>query len=107
MNLVSRKITDGDVISIIRKYLVSGIMVNGRYEESSVGTPQGGNLSPLLSNILLNELDQELENRGLRFVRYADDCIILVKSEFASRRVIRSITQYIEGTLGLTVNTAK
>lgn len=69
--------------------------------------PQGGNLSPLLSNILLNELDQELENRGLRFVRYADDCIILVKSEFASRRVIRSITQYIEGTLGLTVNTAK
>lgn len=107
MNLVSRKITDGDVISLIRKYLVSGIMVNGKYEESSVGTPQGGNLSPLLSNILLNELDQELEKRGLQFVRYADDCIILVKSEFAARRVMRSVTRYIEETLGLTVNTAK
>lgn len=107
MNLVSRKITDGDVISLIRKYLVSGIMVNGQYEESSVGTPQGGNLSPLLSNILLNELDQELERRGLRFVRYADDCIIFVKSEFAARRVMRSVTRYLEETLGLTVNAAK
>lgn len=107
MNLVSRKITDGDTISLIRKYLVSGIMVNGEYEESPVGTPQGGNLSPLLSNILLNELDQELEKRGLRFVRYADDCIIFVKSEFAARRVMRSVTRYIEEILGLTVNTTK
>ncbi|MBM6614973.1 group II intron reverse transcriptase/maturase [Desemzia sp. RIT804] len=107
MNLVSRKITDGDVISLIRKYLVSGIMVNGEYEKSPVGTPQGGNLSPLLSNILLNDLDQELEKRGLRFVRYADDCIIFVKSEFAARRVMRSVTRYIEETLGLTVNTTK
>lgn len=107
MNLVSRKITDGDVISLIRKYLVSGIMVNGKFEESSIGTPQGGNLSPLLSNILLDELDKELERRGLRFVRYADDCIILVKSEFAARRVMRSVTRYIEETLGLKVNTAK
>ena len=107
MNLVSRTITDGDVISLIRKYLASGIMVNGTYEESLVGTPQGGNLSPLLSNILLNELDQELETRGLRFVRYADDCIILVKSEFAARRVMRSVTRYLEETLGLTVNARK
>lgn len=107
MNLVSRKITDGDVISLIRKYLVSGIMVNGKFEESSIGTPQGGNLSPVLSNILLDELDKELERRGLRFVRYADDCIILVKSEFAARRVMRSVTNYIEETLGLKVNTAK
>ncbi|MFL2100882.1 group II intron reverse transcriptase/maturase [Desemzia sp. FAM 23989] len=107
MNLVSRKITDGDVISLIRKYLVSGIMVNGEYEESPVGPPQGGTLSPLLSNILLNELDQELEKRGLRFVRYADDCIICVKSEFAAKRVMRSVTRYIEETLGLTVNTTK
>ena len=107
MNLVSRKITDGDVISLIRKYLVSGIMVNGKFEESSIGTPQGGNLSPLLSNILLDELDKELERRGLRFVRYADDCIILVRSEFAARRVMRSVTRYIEETLGLKVNTAK
>jgi len=107
MNLVSRKITDGDVISLIRKYLISGIMVNGKFEESSIGTPQGGNLSPVLSNILLNELDKELERRSLRFVRYADDCIILVKSEFAARRVMRSVTHYIEETLGLKVNTAK
>lgn len=107
MNLVSRKITDGDVISLIRKYLISGIMVNGKFEESSIGTPQGGNLSPVLSNILLDELDKELERRGLRFVRYADDCIILVKSEFAARRVMRSVTRYIEETLGLKVNTAK
>lgn len=107
MNLVSRTIMDGDVISLIRKYLVSGIMVNGNYEESTIGTPQGGNLSPLLSNILLNELDQELERRGLRFVRYADDCIILVKSEFAARRVMRSVTRYLEETLGLTVNKVK
>ncbi|MGE7365826.1 group II intron reverse transcriptase/maturase [Desemzia incerta] len=107
MNLVSRKITDGDVISLIRKYLVSGIMVNGEYEKSPVGTPQGGDLSPLLSNILLNELDQELEKRGLRFVRYADDCIIFVKSEFAARRVMRSVTRYIEETPGLIVNTTK
>lgn len=107
MNLVSRKITDGDVISLIRKYLVSGIIVNGKFEESTIGTPQGGNLSPLLSNILLNELDQELEKRGLHFVRYADDCIILVKSEFAARRVMRSVTRYIEETLGLAVNTTK
>lgn len=107
MNLVSRKITDGDVISLIRKYLVSGMMVNGKYVESPVGTPQGGNLSPLLSNILLNELDQELEKRGLHFVRYADDCLIFVKSEFAARRVMRSVTRYIEETLGLTVNMEK
>lgn len=107
MNLVSRKVADGDVISLIRKYLASGIMINGQYEESIVGTPQGGNLSPLLSNIMLNELDQELEKRGLHFVRYADDCIILVKSEFSARRVMRSVTRYIEETLGLTVNTNK
>ncbi|WP_420796931.1 group II intron reverse transcriptase/maturase [Alkalihalobacterium alkalinitrilicum] len=73
MRIIANTIEDGDVISLIRKYLVSGVMVNGNYEETQVGTPQGGNLSPLLSNIMLNELDKELENRGLRFVRYADD----------------------------------
>ena len=107
MNLVSRKVDDGDVISLIRKYLVSGVMINGKLHETKVGTPQGGNLSPLLSNIMLNELDIELENRGLRFVRYADDCVIMVKSEFAARRVMRSITKFIEDKLGLTVNTTK
>ena len=73
MNIISRTVSDGDVISLIRKFWVSGVMIGGRREESSVGTPQGGNLSPLLSNIMLNELDKELEARGLHFVRYADD----------------------------------
>ncbi|WP_336821706.1 group II intron reverse transcriptase/maturase, partial [Halalkalibacter flavus] len=71
MRIISHTINDGDVISLIRKYLVSGVMVHGKYEDTPVGTPQGGNLSPLLSNIMLNELDKELEARGLRFVRYA------------------------------------
>lgn len=107
MNLVARQVTDGDVISLIRKYLVSGVMVTGNFEETTIGTPQGGNLSPLLSNIMLNELDQELDKRGLRFVRYADDCLIFVKSEFSARRVMRSVTRYIEKDLGLKVNANK
>ena len=78
MTIIGRTIKDGDVISIIRKYLVSGIMIDDEYEDSVVGTPQGGNLSPLLANIMLNELDKEMEKRGLNFVRYADDCIIMV-----------------------------
>lgn len=107
MNLVARTVDDGDVISLIRKFLVSGVQVDTAYKETIIGTPQGGNLSPLLSNIMLNELDKELESRGLRFVRYADDCIIMVKSEMAANRVLRSVTQFIEETLGLTVNTTK
>ncbi|MGX7200657.1 group II intron reverse transcriptase/maturase, partial [Enterococcus nangangensis] len=96
MNLIARTIQDGDVISLIRKYLVSGIQTDEGYKESEIGTPQGGNLSPLLSNIMLNELDKELERRGLRFVRYADDCIIFVKSEMSARRVLRNVTYFIE-----------
>lgn len=107
MNLVSRTIKDGDVISLIRKFLVSGVQVNGTIQETSIGTPQGGNLSPLLSNIMLNELDKELEARNLRFVRYADDCIIMVKSEMSARRVMRSVTKFIEEKLGLIVNSTK
>lgn len=107
MNLISRKVDDGDVISLIRKYLVSGVQINDEYKETIIGTPQGGNLSPLLSNIMLNELDKELEERGLRFIRYADDCIIMVKSEMAARRVMRSVTKFIEEKLGLIVNTTK
>src|SRR5699024_8992530 len=107
MNIISRTIDDGDVISLIRKFLVSGVQINDEYKETIIGTPQGGNLSPLLSNIMLNELDNELESRGLRFVRYADDCIILVKSEMAARRVMRSVTSFIEDKLGLIVNTTK
>ncbi len=107
MRIISNTIDDGDVISLIRKYLVSGVMVNGRYETTPVGTPQGGNLSPLLSNIMLNELDKELESRGLQFVRYADDALIFVKSEKAANRVMDSIVRFIEKKLGLIVNMEK
>ncbi|MBS4211320.1 group II intron reverse transcriptase/maturase [Neobacillus rhizophilus] len=107
MRIIANTIDDGDVISLIRKYLVSGVMVNGKYKETPVGTPQGGNLSPLLSNIMLNELDKELESRGLRFVRYADDSLIFVKSEQAANRVMKSIVRFIEGKLGLIVNAEK
>ncbi|MBA9029461.1 group II intron reverse transcriptase/maturase, partial [Peribacillus huizhouensis] len=107
MRIISNTIDDGDVISLIRKYLVSGVMVNGKYEETPVGTPQGGNLSPLLSNIMLNELDKELESRGLQFVRYADDALIFVQSEKAANRVMESIVRFIEKKLGLIVNVEK
>ena len=93
MTIIGRTIKDGDVISIIRKYLVSGIMIDDEYEDSVVGTPQGGNLSPLLANIMLNELDKEMEKRGLNFVRYADDCIIMVGSEMSAKRVMRNISR--------------
>ena len=82
-------------------------MVNGKYEETPIGAPQGGNLSPLLSNIMLNELDKELESRGLLFVRYADDALIFVKSEKAANRVMKTIVRFIEGKLGLKVNAEK
>ena len=107
IRLISNTIKDGDVISLIRKYLVSGVMESGVVIPTKVGTPQGGNLSPLLSNIMLNELDKELESRGLNFTRYADDCIILVKSEKAANRVMKSITKFIEKKLGLKVNVEK
>jgi len=107
MNIIHRTIDDGDVLSLIRKFLVSGVMVGRTYEETTVGTPQGGNISPLLSNIMLNELDKELESRGLQFVRYADDCNIFVKSQKAAERVMKSITDFIERKLGLKVNATK
>ena len=107
MNILHRTITDGDVLSLIRKFLVSGVMVGETYEETTVGTPQGGNLSPLLSNVMLNELDKELEARELRFVRYADDCNIFVRSEKAAERVMKSVTSFIEKKLGLKVNATK
>lgn len=107
MSYVHNIINDGDVESLIYKYLRAGIMIDGAYEESKVGTPQGGNLSPLLSNIILNELDKELEARGLHFTRYADDCVILLKSEASAKRVMYSITKWIEKKLGLKVNAEK
>ena len=107
ITIVGKTIKDGDVVSLIRKYLNAGVMINGVKKETKVGTPQGGNLSPLLSNIMLNELDKELEARGLNFVRYADDCVILAKSEKAANRVLISITKFIEKKLGLKVNAEK
>ena len=107
IGIIRRTIKDGRVVSLIRKYLVSGVMINGVVQPTKVGTPQGGNLSPLLSNIMLNELDKELEKRGLRFVRYADDCLIMVRSEKAANHVMQSVTRYIENKLGLIVNAEK
>lgn len=107
MSYVHNIVNDGDTESLIRKYLKAGIMENGKCERSDKGTPQGGNLSPLLSNILLNELDKELEKRGLHFTRYADDCVIAVRSEASAKRVMRTITTWIERKLGLKVNMTK
>lgn len=98
---------DGEIVTLIRKYLVSGTMIDNEYKEFIIGTPQGGNLSPLLSNIILNELDKELEARGLRFTSYADDCIILVGSSKAADRVMENVSKFIEKKLGLKVNMTK
>ena len=107
MTIVGRTVRDGDVISIVRKFLISGIMIDKEYEESVIGTPQGGNISPLLANIILNEVDKEMEQRNLHFVRYADDCIIMVKSEMAANRVMRSLSKFMEEKLSLKVNMNK
>lgn len=107
IRLLSNDIKDSRVISLIRRYLQSGIMINGVVMDTEKGTPQGGPLSPLLSNIMLHELDVELIKRGLCFCRYADDCNIYVKSKKAANRVMESITKFIEGKLKLKVNKAK
>lgn len=107
ISIILRTVKDGELVSLIRKFLVSGVMENGLVSPTKVGTPQGGNLSPLLSNIMLNELDKELEARGLKFTRYADDCVIVVQSEKAANRVMQSITKFIEKKLGLKVNIDK
>ena len=96
MNRVSRKVRDKGILRLIGKYLRAGVVVNGRMNQTSKGVPQGGPLSPLLSNILLDDLDKELERRGHRFATYADDLIILVKSERAGDRVMDSISRYLE-----------
>jgi RNA-directed DNA polymerase len=107
MRLVSEEVKDSRVLSLIRKYLKSGVMINGVVMDTGEGTPQGGNLSPLLANIMLNELDIELTKRGLKFCRYADDCNIYVKSRKAANRVMQSITKFIEDKLKLKVNKEK
>lgn len=107
ISLIMKDVKCGEIVSLINKFLKSGIMIDDEYKESVIGTPQGGNLSPLLSNIMLDQLDKELETRGLRFTRYADDCIILVGSSKAADRVMKNISIFIENKLGLKVNMTK
>lgn len=107
MGLLAKEITDKRILKLIRSYLTSGIMEGGVISPRTEGTPQGSPLSPLLSNIVLNELDKELTARGHRFVRYADDCSIYVMSEKSAQRVMETITEYIEGKLKLKVNRNK
>ena len=107
IEILSRTIKDGRVVSLIHKYLQSGVLNKGVFEVNEEGTPQGGPLSPLLSNIMLNELDKELERRRHHFVRYADDAMIFCKSKRAAKRVKESVTRYIENELHLKVNKEK
>ena len=107
VEVISRTIKDGRVISLIHKYMNAGVIANGLFERTEVGVPQGGPLSPLLSNVMLNELDKELERRGHRFVRFADDCMIFCKSRKSAERTLRNILPYIEKKLFLKVNREK
>jgi RNA-directed DNA polymerase len=107
MARVARVVKDQRVLTLIRKYLESGVMVNGVVMETGEGTPQGGPLSPLLANIMLDDLDKELERRGHRFVRYADDCNIYVRSRRAGERVMNSVRRFLDEELSLKVNERK
>ena len=107
MATLAKRISDKPLLKLIRKYLQAGVMINGLISSTEEGTPQGGPLSPLLSNIVLDELDKELEKRGHKFVRYADDCNIYVKTERAGLRVMASVQRFIEGKLRLKVNEKK
>ena len=107
IEVLSRTIKDGRVISLIHKYLNAGVIANGIFERTEIGMPQGGPLSPLLSNIMLNELDKKLERRGHRFVRYADDCMIFCKSKKSAERTLKNIIPFIEGKFFLKVNRKK
>ena len=107
IQILREQVNDSTTLNLIRKYLKAGVMENGVVKASTVGVPQGGPLSVVLSNVYLDKLDKELESRGLRFVRYADDVIIFTKSELAANRVMKSITEWIEKKLFLKVNTTK
>jgi len=107
MGRIAKRVRDKRLLKLIRAFLNAGVLENGLVSPSVEGVPQGGPLSPLLSNLVLDELDRELERRGLRFVRYADDCNIYVRSERAGQRVMRSITRFITQKLKLKVNEAK
>ena len=107
MSLIARKVSDKRLLKLIRRYLESGVMINGLEVITEDGVPQGGPLSPLLSNIMLDELDKELEARGHKFVRYADDCNIYVKSKRAGERVYQSVKEFLETKLKLKINEGK
>jgi Retron-type reverse transcriptase len=107
IELLSRTIKDGRVVSLIHKYLIAGAMNKGKLEETELGLIQGGNISPLCSNIMLNELDQELKRRGIKFVRYADDMILFAKTKRSAQRMLEHILPFIEGKLRLKVNREK
>ena len=107
MATLAKRIHDKSLLKLIRKYLQAGVMINGVVSSTEEGTLQGGLLIPLLSNIVLDELDKELEKRGHKFVRYADDCNIYVKSKRAGERTMASVQQFIEGKLRLKVNETK
>ena len=107
MSAIAKRVTDKRLLKLIRAFLNAGVMENGLVSPVNQGTPQGGPLSPLLSNLVLDELDQELAQRGHRFVRYADDCNIYVRSQHAGNRVLANITRFIERRLKLKVNAAK
>jgi group II intron reverse transcriptase/maturase len=107
INMLREVVKDERVIILIRRFLISGVMVNGLFQATEEGVPQGGPLSPLLSNIYLTKFDRMLEDRGLRFTRYADDCNIYLKSRRAAERVMETATKFLEGTLKLKVNQAK
>ena len=107
MSRMARRVKDKRILLLIRRYLQAGLMEGGVVGQRTEGTPQGGPLSPLLSNVLLDDLDRELERRGHRFVRYADDCNIYVKSERAAQRVMESTSRFIEKRMRLKVNAKK
>jgi RNA-directed DNA polymerase len=107
LRLLRRKIADERVVTLVARALKAGVIVDGEFEKTTKGSPQGSPLSPMLSNIVLNELDHELERRGLKYARWADDAVILVRSERAARRVLEGIIRYVEEDLGLPVNREK
>ena len=107
INILRRNVKDERVIQMVKRYLKSGVMENGVVTETIEGSPQGGNLSPLLANVYLNEFDQEFNRRGVPCIRYADDIVLLAKSERASERLLETSTKYLEGTLKLKVNREK